>query len=297
MTLDGLVIPTPTLFGPDGTLDPEANHRFLAGLAASTVPHLFVLGSLGEFASLDDAERDVLLGAAGRAVRPGTDLWVGVGAPATRRAIAYARSATAAGAAVVIAVPPYYLRPTDAAIAAYYRALHASVPVPLLAYNIPKKVGYALSPELVHHLAREGVLQGIKDTSESPESVLSFLRGAPPGFAVMPGDDNLARWAIGQGASGAVMGTANIVPKLGLALVQAARAHDEPKSTELQRLVDALGAVVGAGPFPATVKFLAHRWRGADEGYRAPYDALSSGEAEAVLERFRPLEAELARFR
>ena len=297
MPLEGLVIPTPTLFGADGTLDVDLNRRFLEGLAAAGAPHLFVLGSLGEFASVDDAERDHLLDAASSALRPGTDLWVGVGAPATRRAIAYARAATAAGAAAIVAVPPYYLRPTDAAIVAYYRELHAAVPVPLLAYNIPSKVGYALSPEIVHRLARQGVLQGIKDTSESAESLLAFLHGGPPGFAVMPGDDALARWAIGQGATGAVMGTANVVPRLGIELVAAARGRDEARAAELQRLVDALAAAVSAGPFPSTVKFLAHRWRGAGEGYRSPYDPLTSEESERVLVRFRALEPELARFR
>ena len=165
--------------------------------------------------------------------------------------------------------------------------------IPLLAYNIPSLVGYALSPELVHRLAREGVLVGVKDTSGSIESVGRFLDGRPEGFAVFPGDDRLAAAAIGRGALGAVMGLANLVPKLCGELVRRARAGEAEKVSEAQRLVDELAAVVDAGPFPQAVKFLAQRLRRADVGYRAPYDPLSPEEEARVVERLGPVEARL----
>ncbi len=297
MTLGGVVVPTPTLFDADGGLASEANAAFLEGLVREGIDHLFVLGSLGEFAAVEDAERTRLLRAAVSALRVGSDLWVGVGAPSTARAVRYAREAEALGAAAVVAVPPYYLRPTDAEIAAYYRALHEAVRLPLLAYNIPSKVGYALPKELVHRLAREGVLAGIKDTAGSRESLARFLGGAPSGFAVLPGDDGLAQWAIGNGAVGAVMGTANVVPKLARALVASTRDGPAARAESLQGRVERLVDAVFSGPFPATVKFLAHRFRGAPEGYRAPYGPLTPSEVDTVLAKFRPLEGELAEFR
>lgn len=293
MSWHGLIVPTPTLFDPDGTVGVETNRTFLSGLADAGVPHLFVLGSLGEFTVLEAAERSSLLKGARDALRSGVDLWVGIGAPATRAAVAHARVAAENGAAVLVAVPPYYLRPTDAAIAAYYRAIREVVRLPLFAYNIPSKVGYALPPPLVHRLARDGVLQGIKDTAESADSVLGFLNGRPEGFAVVPGDDPLAGWAIGKGAAGAVMGTANVAPRLGQALVGAARSGDAGRLASLETLVRRLGTAIGAGPFPSTVKFLARQFRGAPEGYRAPYVALTAAEEATVLAQFRPLEAEL----
>jgi len=46
----------PTLFGPDGALDPDAN-RALYKLVAGLVDGLFVAGTTGEFPALEDAER------------------------------------------------------------------------------------------------------------------------------------------------------------------------------------------------------------------------------------------------
>ncbi len=296
MTLEGLSVPIPTLFADDGGLDTGRNAKFARALCEAKVDHLFLLGSLGEFPSVTDEERGRLVDVVVESATGRTDVWVGCGAPSTRRAVAYAEQAESAGAAAVVAVPPYYLHPALASVERYYRAIRAAISVPLLAYNIPSLVGYALPPARVHALAAEGVLAGVKDTSESLDSVSAFVRGAPEGFAVLPGDDGLAEAAISLGAKGAVMGTANVVPRLAVDLVAAARAGERGKAHELQELVNALVEVTHAGPFPAVDKFLSAELRGADVGYRAPYDPLTAEEIAAVRARLEPLRARLAPF-
>jgi 4-hydroxy-tetrahydrodipicolinate synthase len=296
VTLDGLIVPVPTLFTSDGELDPGKNARFVRDLADAKVDHLFVLGSLGEFPSVTDDERPRLLEATIDSIPGKSDAWIGCGAPSTRQAVRYATDAEGAGAAAIVAVPPYYLHPSPAEIDRYYRAIKAAVKIPLLAYNIPSLVGYALAPAQLHGLYRDGVLAGTKDTSGSLASVKGFLHGAPEGFAVFPGDDAFAADSIAAGARGAVMGMANLVPKLCVELVSAARARDAARAQELQAVVSALVEVTHAGPFPSVDKFLAARLRKAEVGYRAPYDPLSVEEERAVLARLAPLEAKLAPF-
>jgi 4-hydroxy-tetrahydrodipicolinate synthase len=180
-------------------------------------------------------------------------------------------------------VPPFYLPPAEESIVAYYRALRAAVGIPLLAYNIPAKVGYALSPALVHRLAVEGTISGLKDTAGRLDSVQGFLRAVPAGFPVLPGDDTLVVDAWASGARGAVMGLANILPKLAVELVAALRSGDVARTTELNARVHDLAQVVSAGPFPSTTKFLAAHLRSAEVGYRAPYDPLTVDEQTRVL--------------
>jgi 4-hydroxy-tetrahydrodipicolinate synthase len=296
MTLDGLVVPTPTLFADDGALDPGRNAKFARSLSEAKVDHLFVLGSLGEFPSVTVEERAQLVDVVVESAAGRTDVWVGCGAPSTRQAVAFAQDAESIGAAAIVAVPPYYLHPPPAAVDRYYRAIRAAVGLPVLAYNIPSLVGYALPVPLVHGLARAGILAGAKDTSGSLDSIEAYLAGAPEGFAVFPGDDVLASAAIARGAKGAVMGLANIVPKLCVDLVAAARAGDRARSAERQALVDRLAEVVQTGPFPSTTKYLASRLRGADVGYRAPFDALTADEARAIEERLSTIRERLAPF-
>lgn len=296
MALEGLSVPVPTFFTDAGAIDPSRNARFARDLSDAHVDHLFVLGSLGEFPSITSTERGPLVEVVVESAAGKTDTWVGCGAPSTAQAVAYAEEAEGIGAAALVAVPPYYLHPSLPAVGHYYRALRNAVTVPLLAYNIPSLVGYALPPGLVHELAREGVLAGVKDTAGSLESVGAFLAGAPDGFAVFPGDDALASAAIERGAKGAVMGAANIAPKLCVELVAAARRGDRARAQELQMLVDRLVGVTRAGPFPSTDKFLAAHLRGADVGYRAPYEPLTPEEEAAVLARLEPLRSLLAPF-
>ncbi len=296
MSLDGLVVPIPTLFDAEGALDLGRNAKFARGLSDAHVDHLFALGSLGEFASLTDAERERFQEVVIETVGIGTDVWVGCGAPSTRQAVAYAASAETAGAAAVVLVPPYYLHPPIPAVERYYRAVRSAVSVPVIAYNIPSLVGYALPPERVHALGRDGVLAGVKDTSGALASVRSFLDGRPDGFAVFPGDDAFASGAIGAGAAGAVMGIANVAPSLCRELVRAAADGKAERASELQALVDALVDVSRVGPFPSTDKFLANELRGCEVGFRAPYDPLSTAEESAVRARLEPLRERLRPF-
>jgi 4-hydroxy-tetrahydrodipicolinate synthase len=293
VTLGGLAVPVPTMFADDGALDPGRNARFVRDLADARVDHIFLLGSLGEFPSVTSDERAQLLEAVIDSVPGSADTWVGCGAASTREAVRYAEQAELAGAAALVAVPPYYLCPTRAAVAHYYRAIHDAVKIPLLAYNIPSLVGYALEPGAVHEWAREGIVAGAKDTSGTLASVESFLTDAPAGFAVLPGDDPLAATAIARGATGAVMGVANIVPRLCVELVAAARAGDRARAEELQSQVDGVVGAIRAGPFPAVDKFLAAQLRGSSVGYRAPYEALTPAEQEAVLARIEPIRERL----
>jgi 4-hydroxy-tetrahydrodipicolinate synthase len=294
--LKGLAVPVPTLFDEEGRLDPGRNGPFVRAICTAGADHIFVLGSLGEFPLVEDAERRLLVEVVVESLTAKGDAWVGVGAPSTRLAVRYAQQAEELGAAALVAVPPYYLHPSPAAVAHYYRALREATKIPLLAYNIPSLVGYPLTPELVHRLAREHVLDGMKDTAGFLASVEGFLRGAPEGFPIFPGDDVLAAEAIEKGASGAVLGTANVVPKLAVALVRAALAHETARAAELQLLVTRLAEAIHAGPFPSAGKFLAAKVWGAKVGYRSPYEPLTPEEERAVLAAFDPLRAALRPF-
>ena len=289
-------MPVPTLFTPEGAVDSGRNARFARNLSDAHVDHLFVLGSLGEFPSVTAAERGPLIEVVVDSAAGSTDVWAGCGAPSTAQAVAFAEEAEGIGATALVAVPPYYLHPSLPAIDHYYRTLRKAVTVPLFAYNVPSLVGYALPPSLVHALARDDVVVGVKDTSGSLDSVVAFLTRAPEGFVVFPGDDAFASAAIERGAKGAVMGIANIVPKLCVELVAAARTGNQPRAQELQSLVDRLAGVAKVGPFPSTDKFLAAQLRGADVGYRAPYEPLTPAEETAVLSKLEPLRPLLAPF-
>jgi dihydrodipicolinate synthase/N-acetylneuraminate lyase len=296
MPFEGLTCPVLTLFDDRGELDLGRNARFARATSEAHVSHLLVLGTTGEFPSITPAERGRLIEVVVESASGSVDVWAGCGAPSTAQAVAFAEEAEGIGASALLAVPPYYLHPTMAAVDHYYREIRKVVTVPLLAYNNPPLVGYALPPPLLHALARDGVLAGVKDSARSLDSITSYLHGAPEGFAVLPGDPPLGAPGIERGAPGAVMGVSNVVPRLCAELVASARTKDHRRVAELQALLEEMMDVVRAGPPISTLKFLAALLRGADVGYRAPYEPLTEAEETLVLSRLEPLRTRLAPF-
>ena len=118
----------PTLFGPDGELDPGAN-RALYRLIAGLVDGMLVAGTTGEFPALEDAERLSLFELA--LAEAGPDRVIAhIGAPDTRHAIRLARAAVALGATRIAAITPYYLPARPDELAGHYRRIRDAVPDP-----------------------------------------------------------------------------------------------------------------------------------------------------------------------
>lgn len=295
MTFLGLSVPIPTLFANDGALDTGRNAKFARAISEAKVNHLFLLGSLGEFPSVDDSERPRLLENVIESTVGPADVWVGCGAPSTARAVALAVGAEEMGAAAVVAVPPFYLHPPPAAIERYYRAIRAAVSIPLYAYNIPSLVGYALAPALLHRLGSAGVLVGVKDTAGSLERGL--VRSGSSGRVhrparrrrARPGRDRARSIGRGDGDGEPRPATLRRAPAGGACRGNGAgdgvpgprrraRASDPRRSVSLGRQVPRRRAL------------------GADVGYRAPYDPLTPEEAAAVRARLEPLRPRLQPF-
>lgn len=206
--LAGVLAPVVTTFDGSGalTLDPfVANvHRHLAAGLAGIV----IGGSTGEAALLDEEERDRLVAGVRPAV-PG-DRWliVGVGAESTRLTSARARRAAERGADAVLVVAPHYYGAaamTTEALRAHYLRVADESPAPVVLYNIPKYMHFALPAELVAELAGHENVIGIKDSSGDPPMLAGFLAAQSPSFAVLTGSGQQLQPAMEAGAAGGIL--------------------------------------------------------------------------------------------
>ena len=74
--------------------------------------------------------------------------------PTTRPTRSSSRgAATEAGAAGILAVTPYYNRPSQAGIAAHLAAVAAATDLPVLVYDIPVRTGRKVAVETMLRLA------------------------------------------------------------------------------------------------------------------------------------------------
>lgn len=191
-----------TPFGPAGELDLDGAARLARWLVDNGNDGLVVGATTGEGAALSDAEKVELW----RAVREAVSVPViaGTGTSGTAHTVELTEAAAAAGVDAALVVTPYYNRPSQAGIEAHFRAVAGATPLPVIAYDIPKRTGREIAPATLERLAGDGVLVGLKDASGSPALTGALIARAPAGFEVYSGDDALTLALLAVGAVGVI---------------------------------------------------------------------------------------------
>ncbi len=227
----------PTLFGPDGELDRNAN-RALYQLIAGRLDGMLVAGTTGEFPALEDDERLWLAEQALAEAGPDRVI-VHVGAPDARHAARLARAAVALGARRIAAITPYYLPARPDELVAHYRSVREAAPgAELYAYIFPERTGLTVSPSLLADAARAAGLAGAKISGGASADLAGYVAAAP-GLRIFSGNDT-DPWAVTRaGGEGVISGRSSAYPELYAALVK-----DPSRQGQLDRVV-ALGASIG----------------------------------------------------
>ncbi|MEM8932343.1 MAG: 4-hydroxy-tetrahydrodipicolinate synthase [Acidobacteriota bacterium] len=225
-SFEGLWVALATPFDADGDFDEPAYRRLIRHVVDGGVQGLLALGSTGEAATLNDAERDrVVATCLDEVATLGVDVpvLVGTGSNATPRAIAWTRRAAALGAQGALVVTPFYNKPNPDGMVAHYSAVAEAAPeLPLVIYNVPGRTGTNLGPELLDRLWQLPTAVALKESSGNLGQIDAIVRHLPAGKIVLSGDDPYALPSIALGAQGLVSVMANLVPAETRALVDAA---------------------------------------------------------------------------
>lgn len=242
--LRGLFSPVPTPFGPDGAAAPVRLASQLEVYDGFDLAGYVVFGTSGEGPLLEDDEEVALLEAARRATdRP---LIVQAGRESDRAAAKAAARATAAGADAILSLPPRYYPIDGEGLASHFRAVRNATDLPVLAYHIPQRTRVELSAELLTALAREGTIQGIKDSSGDLDLQATLRREAGAEFALLNGRASTAAAALAGGADGLILAVADGAPETAAELLAAHARGDRARSGELQRRLLPLGEAFGS---------------------------------------------------
>jgi 4-hydroxy-tetrahydrodipicolinate synthase len=221
MIFRGLYVALATPFLPDSSLDLPAFRRLVRHVAASGAG-LVVLGSTGEAATLQEHERDTLIGTCLEEAGA-NPVVVGTGSNATIQAARWTRRAQELGAQGALVVTPYYNKPTPGGLKAHYEAVAEAAPgLPLVVYNVPGRTGLNLTPAAMATLWENPQVAALKESSGNLAQIAEIARDLPEGRTLLSGDDNLALPAISVGAAGLVSVLGNVAPRATRELVELA---------------------------------------------------------------------------
>lgn len=236
----GTALVTPFI---DGEVDYEAYAALIDRQVAGGVDFLVALATTGETPTLSAEEKVALLrlthGLAG-----GKPVVVGCGSNSVPGTLANMELLEPYDLDAWLVVVPFYNKPTQDGMYLYFKAVAEATEKPVIIYNVPGRTGANMTAQTCLRLARDVPnIIGIKEASGRLEQVYEILDGAPAGFAVLSGDDDLTLEMMKHGAAGCISVASNVVPGKVKALTDAAL---EGRFEDAGRIDEALGALYKA---------------------------------------------------
>jgi len=286
--IGGLFTALITPFDRKGNVDAER----LAGLVkfqiSKGVDGIYPCGSTGLGPMLSLSERMLVAETVVKAAKRNVPVVVQVGCADTKSTVELAKHAEKIGADAVASLTPFYYKPGDKAVFKHFEAIKEIVSIPLLAYNIPQFTGNNLLPATVALMARDGTIQGIKDSSQNLLQLEDLIGTVPQDFVVMNGTEEYGLFAIMAGASGLVSGGASALPELFKSMVAAEKRGDHRTAIAAQKTVLKVKELTRPSPIAAYYAIL--RERGMDCGSpRAPFLPVEEDNAKRAVKGLKEL--------
>jgi 4-hydroxy-tetrahydrodipicolinate synthase len=192
-----------TPFDDNGDLDLDVARRLARHLQDEGNDGLVVAGTTGEAPVLTDDERLSLFAAVIEAVS--IPVIAGAGTNDTAHSVLMTREAEALGAAGILAVCPYYNRPSQAGITAHITAMAEATSLPVMVYDIPVRTGRKITTASLLSLFRTVAnVVALKDAAGNPAETAVLVSQLPDGAEVYSGDDGLTLPLLAVGAVGVV---------------------------------------------------------------------------------------------
>lgn len=294
--LHGVVPPMCTPVTREWEVDVLSLQRLVDFLIDGGVNGLFALGSTSEVAFLPDRHRQRVLETAVERTAGRVPVLAGAIDMTSLRVLEHARVAEKAGCDGLVVTAPFYTRTHPAEIERHFRVVADGTDLPVYAYDVPVSVHSKLDVDTLMHLAADGVLAGVKDSSGDDAGlrrlILAARQDAPASFSVLTGSELTVDTSLRMGAHGVVPGLGNVDPHGYVRLYRHCTGSEwEAAAAEQERLIALFGLVdageesrMGRGSSALGAFKTALRQRGIiDNGLTAPPQIpLNDAEAQHV---------------
>ena len=219
----GIALVTP--FTLNNEVDYPALKRLVNHCIDGGVDFLVALGTTAETATLTSDEKQRVVAAVCDAAAGRVPVVQGVGGNDSAKVAAELKAGLRQGISGVLSVSPYYNKPTQEGIYRHFIHISAATDLPIILYNVPGRTGSNMAAETTLRIANEVPhAVAIKEASGNLEQAMTIVLGAPEGFDVLSGDDNLTLPLVACGAHGVISVSGQAFPKTFSQMVRDARA-------------------------------------------------------------------------
>ncbi|MCJ2187626.1 4-hydroxy-tetrahydrodipicolinate synthase [Novosphingobium beihaiensis] len=258
--LRGSYPPVITPFTADGAVDYDA----YAGLVEFQIREgshgIVVNGTTAEPSLLTVEERQRLLEKALEVVDKRIPVVAATGSQSHAETAALTDHATKAGADALLVVTPYYVRPPQRGLVAYFSDIGARTDLPVMMYHIPGRAAVTVPIDTLETIAAAtpnfvGMKHAAVDMGLMTEAIDSF----GPDFRVFVGLEELSFPMMAMGACGMVNAVSNIAPGPIAQLFEAVNRGDLAEARRLHYALFDLNRAVFFDTNPIAIKYMAKK--------------------------------------
>jgi 4-hydroxy-tetrahydrodipicolinate synthase len=252
-------------------------------LIKSGVHGLTPLGSTGEFAYLDAAQRASVVQTTIEAAHGRVPVVAGVVSTSTADAVAQARAYEGLGADGILAILEAYFPLSDAGVESYFRAIADAVDIPVVIYTNPQFQRSDLSLDVIARLAGHPRIAYIKDASTNTGRLLSIMNRCGDAIGVFSASAHIPAAVMLIGGVGWMAGPACIIPRQSVDLYNLCKAQRWDEALVLQRRLWRINEAFARYNLAACIK-AGLAIQGYDVGDPVPPQAALSAEERKAVE-------------
>lgn len=246
-----------TPFTSDGRIDVDGLKKNVEWQISQGVHGVVAIGSTGEFAGLEDAEKAEAAGAVVDAANGRVTVIIGASAEATQKAIANSRFAKEIGADGVMILPSYYCKPSQEEMYSHFARISDAVDIPVIIYNNPSTTGVDIHADTAARMfSHSPNLSTIKECTGDIKRIreIRLLTGGK--MTIFCGWEDLAYESFVMGAKGWICVIGNVAPRLAVQLFNQVEAGNLRKAWETYgKMLPMLAALEYWGKAPQMLKY------------------------------------------
>lgn len=188
-----------------GEIDYNKAEELAKYLIANGSETLLVAGTTGESPTLTHEEELELLSTVKRASANKAKIIMNTGSNSTETAVKMTKLAKKEEVDAVLAVVPYYNKPSQKGMIEHFSAVAEASDLPLILYNIPSRTGVNMLPATVAYLAdKYSNIVAIKQSCSDMDLISEMKIQCPADFAIYSGDDSLTLPMMALGVHGVI---------------------------------------------------------------------------------------------
>ncbi|MFZ8849659.1 MAG: 4-hydroxy-tetrahydrodipicolinate synthase [Thermoproteota archaeon] len=233
MNFVGVITALITPFKEDYSLDLEALRENVRFQIENGVHGLVPLGTTGEYPTIREEERKLIIKTVVDEVNSKIPVIVGTGTYSTEEAVRLSKEAQDLGVDGLLVVAPYYNKPTQEGLYLHFKAISEAVDLPIIVYNIPGRTGVNVEVQTLVRLSQFNNIVAVKEASGNLAQVMDIIEALGDRITVLSGDDNLTLPIMALGGKGVISVISNLLPKPMVEFVEAALKGDFKKAKEL----------------------------------------------------------------